>query len=114
MNTEAEQAYLHAWHMAPAKFYPLYLLAKLYDETGQKEKAVEMANKVMEKEVKIESTAIREIQEEMKKIIEKSKAEMLNKSNIHTNNNLTPIYKETKEGAYCSVVLTCKFMLQKW
>lgn len=52
--------------MAPARFYPLYLLAKLYDETGQIEKAVAMA-----KEVKIESTAIKEIQEEMRKIIEK-------------------------------------------
>ena len=70
-NAEAEQAYLHAWHMAPAKFYPLYLLAKLYDETGQTEKAVAMAKKVMGKEIKIESSAIEEIQEEMKKIIEK-------------------------------------------
>jgi hypothetical protein len=70
-STEAEQAYLHAWHMAPARFYPLYLLAKLYDETGQNDKAVAMAKKVMAKEIKIESTAIKEIQEEMKKIIEK-------------------------------------------
>lgn len=44
-NTEAEQAYLHAWHMAPARFYPLYLLAKLYNETGQTEKALTMAKK---------------------------------------------------------------------
>ena len=44
-STEAEQAYFHAWHMAPARFYPLYLLAKLYDETGQQEKAVAMAKK---------------------------------------------------------------------
>ena len=113
-HAEAEQAYLHAFNMAPAKFFPLYLLAKLYDETGQKEKAVAMANKVMGKEVKIESTAIKEIQEEMKKIIEKSDAEMLNRSNIHTDKNLTPIYNGTKEGAYRSVVLTAKFMLQKW
>jgi len=39
---------------------------------------------------------------------------MLNKSNIQTNNNLIPIYMGTKEGAYRSVVLTAKFMLQKW
>jgi len=68
-NIEAEQAYLHAWLMAPARLYPLYLLAKLYDETGQQEKAVAMANRVMEKEIKIESTAIREIRDEMKMII---------------------------------------------
>jgi tetratricopeptide (TPR) repeat protein len=113
-NTEAEQAYLHAWYMAPARFYPLYLLAKLYDETGQTEKAVAMAKKLLEKEVKIESTAIQEIQEEMRKIIEKGDAGTLNESHIQTDKNLTPIYKETKEEAYRSVVLTDKFMLQKW
>lgn len=77
-NTEAERAYIHAYNMAPARFYPLYLLAKLYDETGQKEKAVAMAKEVMEKEVKIESTAVKEIQEEMKEIIEKSNAKIHN------------------------------------
>ena len=68
----------------------------------------------MEKGLKIESTAVTEIQEEMRKIIEKCDAELLNKSKIQTNKNLTPIYKGTKEGAYRSVVLTAKFMLQKW
>jgi hypothetical protein len=113
-TTQAEQAYLYAWNMAPARFYPLYLLAKLYDETGQKEKAVAMAKKVMEKEVKVESTAIEEIMEEMRKIIEKGDARTLNESKIQTDNNLIPIYIGTKEGAYRSVVLTAKFMLQKW
>lgn len=70
-HTQAEQAYLHAWHMAPARFYPLYLLAKLYDETEQHEKAVTMAKKIMEKEVKVRSIAITEIQKEMKLVIEK-------------------------------------------
>jgi hypothetical protein len=57
--------------MSPARFYPLYLLAKLYDESGQKEKAVALAKEVIKKEVKIESTAIKEIREEMRKIMEK-------------------------------------------
>lgn len=48
------------------------------------------------------------------KMIEKDDAELLNESKIHTYKNLNPIYKGTKEGAYCSVVLTAKFMLQKW
>ncbi|HEY3373052.1 MAG TPA: O-antigen ligase family protein [Prolixibacteraceae bacterium] len=68
-NIEAEQAYMHALNMAPARFYPLYLLAKLYNETGQMEKAVTMAKKVMEKGVKIESTAIKDIKVEMKNIL---------------------------------------------
>ena len=70
-NSEAEQSYIHAWNMAPVRFYPLYLLAKLYDETGQKEKAKEKAKEVLEKDIKIESSAIQEIREEMKLIIEK-------------------------------------------
>jgi hypothetical protein len=96
-NSEAEQAYLHAWHMAPARFYPLYLLAKLYDETGQHEKATAMAKEVMEKEVKVESTAIKEIQEEMRKIIEQGDVGTQNESN-KTDNNITQfIWKQKRE-----------------
>jgi O-antigen polymerase len=65
----AEKVYLHAWYMNPSRFYPKYLLAKLYDETGQKEKAIEVANELLGKDIKIGSTAIKEIQEEMKKIL---------------------------------------------
>lgn len=66
----AEQQYLQAANMAPAKFYPLYLLAKLYDVSGQQHKALEMANILLNKEVKVHSTAIDEIKEEMTQIIE--------------------------------------------
>lgn len=55
--------------MVPVRFYPMYLLAKLYDESNQKEKAIDIANKVLQKEIKVPSTAIKEIQLEMKKII---------------------------------------------
>jgi tetratricopeptide (TPR) repeat protein len=44
--SEAEEAYQHASIMVPHKLYPLYLLAMLYDETGQREKAVAVAGKV--------------------------------------------------------------------
>lgn len=84
-NTEAEQAYLHARYMAPARFYPLYLLAKLYDENGQRGKAMAMAKKVIGKKIKIESTAIKEIQEEMEKMIKKGKVENQNENNVHKN-----------------------------
>lgn len=69
---EAEKAYLHAWNMTPAKFYPLYLLARLYNESEQKEKAIALAKKVIYKNVKVESTAIKEIREEMRMIINNS------------------------------------------
>ena len=67
---KAEQAYLQAWHMIPSRFYPLYLLAKLYDETGQNDKALEMASMILKKEVKVHSTAIDEIKEEMREIVD--------------------------------------------
>lgn len=68
---EAEQAYLQASQMLPGRFFPLYLLAKLYDESEQKEKALKMANQLMNKEVKVPSKAIEEIKEEMQNIINK-------------------------------------------
>ncbi len=70
-TSKAEIAYIHAWQMVPSRFYPKYLLAKLYDETGQHEKAVSTAKELLIKEVKIKSTAVKEIKEEMKKMIEK-------------------------------------------
>ena len=71
LNEKAEAAYTYASQMVPSRFYPKYLLAKLYDETGQHEKAVSMANELLIKEVKVESKAIDEIKEEMGKIIKK-------------------------------------------
>jgi len=67
---KAESAYLQAWHMNPSRFYPKYLLAKLYNETGQTEKAVFTATEILQKHVKIKSTAIEEIKEEMLEIID--------------------------------------------
>lgn len=68
----AEKNYWQASNMAPSKFYPQYLLAKLYDVSGQKKKAVDMATALLKKEVKVESTAILEIHDEMEKIIKKN------------------------------------------
>lgn len=74
----AEQAYLHAWYMNPNRFYPKYLLVKLYDESGQKEKSIEVAKELLGKDIKVESTAIEEIKVEMRKIIEKTDSKTLN------------------------------------
>ncbi len=70
---KAEIAYKEAYNMSPSRFYPMYLLAKLYDQSNNKKKAVVMANNILYKEVKIPSTAIKEIREEMKKILIKYK-----------------------------------------
>lgn len=69
---EAEEAYQKASNMVPNRFYPEYMLAKLFDETGQREKAFSKALAVLEKEVKIPSEAIEEIRAEMKKITKKN------------------------------------------
>ena len=65
---KAENMYLCASHIVPNRHYPLYLLMKLYEETGQIDKAKAMADALLEKPIKVPSTAIREMQEEAKKI----------------------------------------------
>ncbi len=72
-SAEAEQAYLQAWYMIPHRFYPKYLLAKLYEDTGQQAKAVATAEELLNQKVKVESTAIDEIQAEMKELIKRNK-----------------------------------------
>ncbi len=68
---KAETAYQHAANMIPSRFYPNYLLAKLYEVSGQKEKAIAKANELITKEIKILSTAIKEIKIEMDKLLDK-------------------------------------------
>ena len=72
IDAETEKAYRHAWHIIPSRFYPLYLLAKLYDESNRPEKAIQTARQVLDKEVKIPSTAVNQIRQEMKGIIEEN------------------------------------------
>jgi len=86
-----------------------------HDETRQNDKAVSVAKELLEKEIKIESTAIERIKEEMRKIIKNTPPPaILNKNDTQTDNNFVSVDMETKEGTYRSFVLTGKFMLQKW
>ena len=70
---KAEASYMQAITMTPSRFYAPYLLAKLYDESGQKEKAVTVAQQILNKKIKVPSTAIEEIQQEMKQMLTKYK-----------------------------------------
>ena len=72
---KAEDLLLHAIDMLPERIYPYYLLTKLYSEPGffQKDKFLKAANAVLEKEPKVESTAIREMREEVKILIQNRK-----------------------------------------
>jgi O-antigen ligase len=71
--TKAENAYLFASSMVPHLLYPHYLLAILYNESGQHKKAIKKANEVLQKGAKIGSIAVLEIKNEMKKILENEK-----------------------------------------
>ncbi|WP_396603279.1 O-antigen ligase family protein [Algibacter sp. R77976] len=67
---EGEAAYNHAANMIPTRFYPLYLLAKLHESKGDTKNAIIMANTILSKDVKVPSTAVKEIQQEMKELIQ--------------------------------------------
>jgi O-antigen ligase len=69
----AEQSYLRALQMNPSRFYTRYLLAKLYDQTNQDEKAINMASGLLNDSAKVESTAVNQIKEEMKNILIRKK-----------------------------------------
>jgi O-antigen ligase len=67
----AEKAYKQASFVEPYKFYPQYLLAKMYNESGQYRKAKMTAKSLLGKEVKVSSSAIKEMNTELKRLFEK-------------------------------------------
>lgn len=71
---QAEAAFLKASYMVPSRLYPYYLLAKLYEETDEREKALFMVEILLTKEAKVESEAVNDIREEAKRIFEKYKS----------------------------------------
>ncbi|MDR2037880.1 MAG: O-antigen ligase family protein [Bacteroidales bacterium] len=66
---KAERHLKLAAGMCPGRFIPLYQLAKLYDETGREEEAVDLARQIIDKEVKIPSPTVIAIKSEMDKLI---------------------------------------------
>ena len=69
----AEHWFIRSTHRLPNRIYPYYLLAKLYAEhpdVFSKEKLEWAVRMVLEKEAKVESTAIRQMREEVKKMLE--------------------------------------------
>ena len=67
----AEKHHILAHKMVLVKFMPLYSLTKLYDKTGQTEKARTLAEEIINKEVKIPSLRITRIKKEMQQLISK-------------------------------------------
>ena len=68
---KAEQHYGKAAAMCPAKFVPLYQLAKMLDAIGRNDEAVALAKQIVNKQVKISSPQINAIQQEMRQLIER-------------------------------------------
>lgn len=68
---EAEHWFLRSTHRLPGRIYPYYLLAKLYAEPDfrKPDKLEQMVEIVLTKGPKIQSSAIREMRDEVKKLI---------------------------------------------
>lgn len=67
--SKAESAYTNALNMTPNRFYPIYLLAKLYSDTNQPKRACQMAKLFLTKPIKMPSSAIEQMTKEMESII---------------------------------------------
>ena len=69
---EAEQWLLRSVHRLPGRIYPYYLLARLYGETGAfpRRKLEWAVRRVTETEPKVHSTAVREMREQVRRMME--------------------------------------------
>ena len=65
--TDAEAAYQKAYHVLPNRLYPLYQLMCLYEQTDERQKMWQMAQQVIEFNVKMESPATKKMQEDARK-----------------------------------------------
>lgn len=66
---DAESAYSRAIHMAPSSLYPRYQLTMMYKESGQANKARILAQQTLDTEVKVTSTAVKDIHKEMRDLL---------------------------------------------
>ena len=65
----AREAYEKAYAIMPNRLYPLYQLMMMYDETGNKKAATNMAKRIKHSYVKIESKATEQMVEKADSII---------------------------------------------
>ena len=73
----AEGWFIRSTHRLPNRIYPYYLLAKLYAEHPKyfpKEKLEWAVRMVLEKEAKVESTAIKQMREEVKVMLDENQS----------------------------------------
>jgi Lipid A core - O-antigen ligase and related enzymes len=70
---QAEACFKKAGHIVPNRIYPQYLLALMYQESGQTAEAKAMAHQVLKKEAKVNSTAVKEMKENMMQLLDELK-----------------------------------------
>ena len=93
---EAEQHLKTAAAMCPARYMPLYKLVKLYETTGRRDEALSAAHIIINKDVKIHSSTVTAIKNEMRKLIE-----TIDTSDVPINDSRTsvkPHNEETRQG----------------
>jgi hypothetical protein len=61
--------------MSPNRYMPLHWLALLSKETNRNEEALKLAQQILEKEIKIPSSTVHAIRNEMQRLIENSQTE---------------------------------------
>lgn len=66
---KAIEIYQHASNMVPCRFLPLYHLTKLYQESGDYNLAVKIADEILNKPVKVQSATVHFIKREMRELI---------------------------------------------
>lgn len=66
---EAEIHFRLAYNMCPVRFVPLYELMLLYQETGERERAVKIAKEICKKKIKVDSNKVKFIRHEAFKLI---------------------------------------------
>ena len=74
---EAEEWFIRSTHRLPNRIYPYYLLAKLYVEHPKyfpREKLEWAVKMVLEKKAKVESTAIKQMREEVKVMLDENQS----------------------------------------
>ena len=94
--TEAEHCLKLAAAICPARFMPLYELAKLYDAIDRKDEALALAKKIIDKDVKIPSTTITAIKNEMRQMIEAQ--ETSDGPEIDNRTSDEPEFKKIRQG----------------
>ena len=76
--SNAEQHLLLAFNMCPVRFTPLYKLFLLYVESGEKDKALEIGENILNKPIKVQSSTIEHIKSDVRQ-----KFTSLNSNSIH-------------------------------